>query len=349
MTQEPTPPNSHPDRAPARRRLGVIGTFVWDVIYGCPPESARVEGWGGIAYALSGLDAALADDWEIVPIIKVGADVAAQAVEFLGTLRHLAPDASLVTVPEPNNRSELRYFTEERRSEFLSGGVPGWTWDELGPRLADARLDALYVNFLSGWELDLPTAQRVRGAFAGPIYVDLHMLMWEAQASGLRFLRPLADPEGWYRCFDLVQVNEDEMHTLAPDAETLARAAIGAGVLGTVVTLGRQGVASFAAPGFEALGDPARVEALRERVRAARAAGEPTRTALVQPQSVREGPAIDPTGCGDVWGSTYFSKLLAGHRAADAMRAANRAAGANVEFRGATGLVAHLSTEPSIR
>src|SRR5215216_1017831 len=111
-----------------RRRLGVIGTFVWDIIHGRDPRDAPVEEWGGITYALSGLDAALPADWEIVPLMKVGSDLAPRASDFLRTLRRLAPDAALVEVPYPNNRVELRYFSAERRSEVLTGGVPGWTW-----------------------------------------------------------------------------------------------------------------------------------------------------------------------------------------------------------------------------
>ena len=82
-----------PPHAPAPhrpRRIGVIGTFVWDVIYGRDPASAGVEEWGGISYALSGIDAALPDDWELVPVIKVGADLAARAGDFLRSLRRLA-------------------------------------------------------------------------------------------------------------------------------------------------------------------------------------------------------------------------------------------------------------------
>jgi len=67
----------------SRRRVGVIGSFVWDVIHGRDPRSSPVEEWGGIAYGLGGLDAALSDDWEIVPIIKVGEDLAARAATFL--------------------------------------------------------------------------------------------------------------------------------------------------------------------------------------------------------------------------------------------------------------------------
>src|SRR5512133_3630330 len=81
-------------KGPARKkRIGVIGSLVWDVIYGRDTRMAPIEEWGGITYALSALDAALTDDWEIVPIMMVGEDLAARAREFLRTLRRMAPDA----------------------------------------------------------------------------------------------------------------------------------------------------------------------------------------------------------------------------------------------------------------
>jgi sugar/nucleoside kinase (ribokinase family) len=323
--------------ASTKRRVGVIGTFVWDVIYGQVSGSAPVESWGGIAYALSGLDAALPDDWEIVPLVKVGADLSTQATEFLGTLRHSARDVSLVEVAEPNNRSELRYFSDERRSEFKSGGVPGWTWDELAPVLRAARLDALYVNFLSGTEIDLEIARRIRAEFRGPIYVDLHMIMWETLPSGLRTLRPLDQAPEWCRCFDLVQVNEDEMTTLAPDVGALADLELDEGVHCTIVTLGRRGVAAVAAPGFTTLADLDTPPGAGER-----------RVVLLPPERVREGPHVDPTGCGDVWGATFFARLLAGDELTHAMRIANQASGRNVEFHGATGLVDYLASTVSL-
>ena len=138
-----------------RKRLGVIGTFVWDVIHGRDVRTAPVEEWGGVAYALSAADAALPDDWELVPLVKVGSDLAPQAREFLRSLRRIAADAAPIEVPQRNNRVELRYHSDERRSEILTGGVPAWTWAGLQPLLRD--LDALYINFISGFEMDLTT------------------------------------------------------------------------------------------------------------------------------------------------------------------------------------------------
>ena len=316
------------------RRIGVIGSFVWDVIYGRDPRSLPVEEWGGIAYALSGLDAALSDDWEIVPLIKVGADLAERATRFLSTLRNIADDAAVIEVSSPNNRVELHYYSDERRSEVMSGGVPGWNWLGLKPVLDTARLDALYINFLSGWELDLETAKLIRQHFRGPIYCDIHMLAWAVQPNGLRTLRPLPNVAEWCGCFDLMQMNEDEMAMMAPDPMALAATAMANGVRSLTVTLGKRGAVYFAPPDFDVIDD------LR-RPRPLGAAVGPVRTALVAaPEVVVSGG--DPTGCGDVWGATYFSRLLGGDNLGDAILAAHRAGARNVDHRGATGLANHL-------
>jgi sugar/nucleoside kinase (ribokinase family) len=317
-----------------RKRLGVIGSFVWDVIHGRDVRQLPVEEWGGITYALSACDAALGDDWELVPLAKVGQDRIVEARRFLRTLRHIAPDAAPIEVPQPNNRVELRYHSDERRSEVLSGGVPPWTWAGLQPLLRD--LDALYINLISGFELDLATARLIRQHFKGPIYCDLHSLVLAVEASGLRTYRPLPEVAAWCACFDVLQVNEDELAMMAPDGLALAATAMAAGVRNLLVTLGKRGVVYFAEPGFTRLDD------LRLPPRPG--AG-PLRTALVPASEARVSGPGDPTGCGDVWGSTYFSRLLAGDIMTEALRRAMDAAARNVEHRGATGLAQHLRGE----
>jgi hypothetical protein len=322
-----------------KRRVGVLGTFVWDVIHGRDVRTAPVQEWGGITYALAGFDAALPDDWELVPIVKVGEDLAREARTFLSTLKRVAPDAAPVTVPYPNNRVELRYIDDERRSEVLTGGVPGWTWQGLQPLLGG--LDALYVNLISGFELDLETATLLRQHFRGPIYCDLHSLVLAVQPSGLRTLHPLPRVEDWCRCFDLVQVNEDELSMMAPDGLALAATALAAGVQALVVTLGARGAVYFAPAHFARLADRAAA------VPPLASSSGTLRTALLAPTAGQVHVKGDPTGCGDVFGATYYSRLLAGDIITDALRAAIAAAARNVEHRGATGLAHFLRGELS--
>ncbi len=321
------------------RRLGVIGSFVWDRIHGRDPAAPVIEEWGGITYALGALDAALPAGWEIVPLVKVGEDLTREARAFLGTLTRLERNAAPIAVPFPNNRVTLRYLDSARRTEVLTGGVPAWSWLGLKPLLGG--LDALYVNLISGWELDLETALLLRQHFAGPIYLDLHSLLLARQADGLRTPRHLTPEEivGWCRTADLLQVNEDELALLAADPLALAATAMAHGVRALTVTLGARGAVYVAAPGFDTLAERSRHDAQ----------GAPVRTALVPATPVLDNGELDPTGCGDVFGATYFSRLLAGDRIVDAMQSAHAAAARNVRHRGATGLAHYLRGELSLQ
>jgi hypothetical protein len=314
-------------------RVGVIGALVWDEIHGRDPLVAPVEEWGGIAYALAGMDAALPSEWEIVPLIKVGQDLAAEAARFLGSLERLAPNARCVEVPVANNRVTLRYESTERRCERMSGGVPSWTWPELGPMVAD--LDALYINFISGFEMCLGTAEALRHGFAGPIYADLHSLFLGMGADGVRVLRPLPNAPTWFSFFDVVQLNEEEMNQLGGDPLALASDALGAGVSLLNVTVGPRGVIYVARPGFDGFGAQ-HAAPLHAPLTAT------IRTARIAPPAVE---TLDPTGCGDVFGATCFARLLAGDAVDAALTAANAAAARNATFRGAGGLPRHLRGE----
>ena len=296
--------------------------MVWDTIHGRDPAQPAVQEWGGISYALSALDAALPQDWEIVPLIKVGRDLASKANEFLRTLRRAPRAVRFIEVPEPNNRVTLRYESADRRCEQMSGGVPGWTWPELGPLVRD--IDALYVNFISGYELNLETALMLRRGFAHFIYADLHSLFLAKETDGTRVPRPLPQASTWFSCFDVIQLNEDEFALLGPDPLDVAAQVLAAGCQALIVTLGPRGAAYFHRP------DPA-LPIATERV-SLEVAG-----AVTLP-----GGGGDPTGCGDVFGAVTFSHLLRGAPLAAAIREGVRLATRNVSYRGATGLRDHL-------
>lgn len=299
--------------------------MVWDTIVGRDPAEPPFEEWGGIGYALAGLDAALPEGWEIVPLVKVGRDLVPSADGFLHALQRVAPAARFIEVPEPNPRVKLFYQSAERRCEGLRGGVPPWTWPELGPMVAD--LDALYVNFITGFEATLETMQALRRAFHRPLYGDLHSLSLGIRADGERHLRPLDAPLAWLQCFDVTQVNEDEMSQLGPDPLALAARALEEGVRAVVVTLGPRGAVYVATrtTGVFAAGA---------------AAGGVVRTARVAAEG---GPLEgDPTGCGDVFGATLTAGLLAEKDLEAAIAAANLMARRNVTHRGATGLQHYL-------
>lgn len=310
-------------------KLGVVGTFVWDTIWTLDDVRAGrpFETWGGVAYSLAAAAAARPDGWEVVPIVKVGADLADEARRFMAGLPGVEAEHGILVVPEANNRVELRYTDDSRRGERLTGGVSAWTWDELAPRLAG--IDALYVNFLSGFEMGLETAEALRASFAGPIYADLHSLFLGCPGAGVRQMRSLPEWERWAACFHAIQLNEDELAMLGQPAARLLEH--GPGLV--LVTQGAEGATAAVRAGFPA--HPLRWPGWRPRKRLL------TRTTTIAPAG---GPvAGDPTGAGDVWGATFFCSLLGGVPLLDAVPRAHAFAGAKMGVRGATGLYGHLA------
>ena len=302
--------------------LGFLGSMVWDRIE--HPDAPVVERWGGIAYSLAAGAAALPEGWRIRPIIKLGRDLADEAIRFLEEIPGLAVGPGIATTVHPNNRVHLGYHDRHHRTETLTGGVPAWTWHELAPRLDG--VDALLVNLVSGFELELPTARRLRAAAPAPLYADLHSLLLGDPGGGRRRPRSLADGDAWVRCFDVVQVNEEELRLVAGDRPPMdfAAAAVADGLRAFLVTRGPAGATIVARRGAGAAGPGSGpVEASDAPVEG-------------------EWPGSDPTGCGDVWGATCFVRLVAGDDLPASVRAANRAAARKLGHRGADRLFQHL-------
>jgi len=238
----------------------------------------------------------------------------------LSGLRRTAHGARFLEVPEPNNRVTLRYESAERRCEQMAGGVPPWTWVELGPLVQD--IDALYINFISGFELNLETAQLLRRGFPGFVYADLHSLFLGKEPNGMRVPRALPQAPAWFGCFNVVQLNEDEMGQLGSDPLAIAADALRQGCTALCVTLGKRGAAYFT--------------------------GNPIRTALIPAPQTSVDQVSDPTGCGDVFGGAVTAMLVGGATLEDALRTGTRLGARNLSHRGATGLRDHLLGKLSV-
>lgn len=308
--------------------------MVWDTIWRESDVGQPMEEWGGISYALAAADAVGSPDFKIRPLVKLGRDLAERGYRFLRELSVIDTAEVICVTDAPNTRVELRYRASERRCERIEGGLPSWTWSELEPRIAGC--DAVYVNFITGSELDLETAQALREQFTGPIYADIHSLMLATGPGGERSLRRLPNAGAWLKCFDVVQVNSDELAVLSADSGDpwrFAQGILGADTRLLFVTLGSGGAAYIMVPDALPLGSAK--------------AADPEGPQLVRTGKVSVEPVSggDPTGCGDVWGITVFRALLEGRRVEEAMRQASALARRNVSHRGASGLSRFLRGE----
>ena len=311
--------------------LAVLGHVIWDTIVHPGDGDGPLEGWGGISYSLEALAPALPPGWRVLPMVKVGEDRAESGLEYLTGIPRVTGTAGLRVVTGPTHTVELRYRDRARRWERLSGAIPPWTWEEMEPILAQA--DALYVNFITGFELNLETVRLFRRRLSIPLYADLHSLFLGVTSGGRRYSRPLPEWMNWAQAFDVVQVNQDELELLgAPSVGPWAAAerALGADLKLIAVTLGSSGARYLAHPTFRE--DPLAWPAQRGLDDATTG----TRSGTIDAPS--PGGSGDPTGCGDVWGATFFARLLAGDPLETAIRTANRRGAGNVAHRGAEGL-----------
>lgn len=307
------------------KRIGVLGTFVRDRIWHPEGEADRpVEQWGGIAYSLAAMAASCPPGWSVVPLAHIGRDLHAEAELFLDSLPHLETRAGIEIVEGESCRVELYYHDGAERSERFTGEPRSWTIEALLPFLAG--LDALYVNFISGFELDLEAALALRDAVSIPLYADLHSLFLGPPGEGPRAPRLLPEATRWLSCFDIVQLNESELALLCSGEgapEELIDCLEGGPRL-AAVTRGRAGATLAYRPGENLVRSPV---GDREGPRQ-----------MVAPVEVHleevplEGPASagDPTGCGDIWGSVVFTSLLAGRSPRQAALRGHRAARARM-------------------
>lgn len=309
------------------RVVGVVGTMVWDTIWR-PGARAPVQEWGGISYALAAADAVSSPDIQVRPIVKLGRDLQERGFRFLADLSAVESTEAVAVYDGPNPRVELSYQASQRRCEKISGLLPGWSWPELRSRTEGC--DALYINFITGSEMELEVAEAVRENFAGVIYADLHSLMLGTGPGGERNLRPLKRWSEWLACFDAVQMNRDELKMLSShwgDPWAFAADVVGTDTRLLFVTLGDRGAAYFMTADALPLASRGAASGIDKQARVL--------TGRVACGQSEEG---DPTGCGDVWGITAFCGLLSGKPVEEAMEDANEAAQRNVMHRGASGL-----------
>ncbi len=261
--------------------IGVTGTAVIDTID--TADGVRTSDMGGIYYAVHTLSALLPPDARLHPVLVVGAD----AIETVRGDWSVLPGVVLDGVKRVealNNRVHIQYHAEDGRDETQAGGLPPLSSEDLAPW--PARLDAWLWNLVSGSEVERSTFDALKNAFEGPVYLDLHSLCLEPASDRARGPRRPPDWEAWVSGVTWLQLNAAEAALLwTGDAEPLDRASVAKlaahihslGVHGVLVTYGGDGAAWYGADGD------------------------------VVERSGRSVVAVDPTGCGDVFGAAWFA------------------------------------------
>ena len=293
----------------AMPEVGVIGSINLDTIH--HPDGRSSESLGGILFTACALAHLGQGRLRTRPFARLPREIEPRVEALLGA----CPEVSLGGLRRldgPGFRCEIRYDRAGRKSERLRGDVPPLAPPDLP--CSNSSLDALLVNFITGFELEPDTLRGLRRIVDGPILMDVHSLTLARDAEGRRHPRPPPSWPLWASMADLVQMNELEARTLGAPAEELQEWAVSLLDLGpkvAVITLGERGALC-----------------------AWRASDGGVRRLRRPAQAVPEGLPVDPTGCGDVFLAAMAAGLLAGGTVPQALDRAIRAASRNCTLTG---------------
>lgn len=190
-------------------KIAVIGSIVQDTIY--PYNGAKTESLGGIYYTLSFLTNLFHKKNEIYPICNIGYDLYPHIHRILKRFKNVKTEG-IYKVDQKSNKVILKYVDAEKREEYAWDIAPPLTLEQLRPFF---KCDVLLINFISGFELELETLEKIRHEYNSLIYMDFHSLASGIAEDGRRVPRAPKNWQKWIPMTDILQMNEEEARTLA--------------------------------------------------------------------------------------------------------------------------------------
>lgn len=195
-------------------------------------------------------------------------------------------------------KNHLMVFDDKERHEKYENIT-----DKLKIGITDfSRFDGIYVNMITGFDISLEDATRIRKNFRGPMFMDVHTLSRGIEQNYVRNFRRIPQFEDWARAFDIIQVNENELLTLSslskePD---IAKYLFSLGVKVLIITKGEKGAGMYFMDNKEII-----------------------YTFLDAIDIV----TVNRIGCGDMFGSVFFYYYLKTKDLRKSLELANLAAG----------------------
>ncbi len=296
----------------------VLGHLVLDEIHSY--DGKVYHSPGGITFPLRTFAALRGEDDCVRPVFPYGPD----AVDALERMRSEdALDFSRCwEVEQPTTRVRLFHESPAQYNTQLVSSLGPIPFERFAEELGQAQL--VYLNMMTGQDILLEDAAALRGD-GRLVYIDLHMIAYRVHRDGRR--EPTASPrwKEWVRAADVAQCNAREFDALtgcdahdtaAGDArgQTLSHACIQelfaeSELTAFVLTRGESG-ADIYRPDGSCLHVPA----------------------------VPPARLVDPTGCGDAFGSTLARGIAAGEDMEIAAARAARAASWVVSLPGSEGI-----------
>ncbi len=293
------------------RKIGLVGTFVRDTII--PWKGDPVQSVGGLFFTAAYVAALAENPVEIYPVSFVGDDFYDQLKDVLGVYKNIK-FSGLTRIRQENTRVRLTYKGPLTREEVTTPPMPPLQMEQLAMLQG---MDAVIVNLITGFDVDLAALQEFRRHSGSLILLDFHSRSLGIDASGKRFPRKPEDWVAWFDCADIIQLNEKEAQILGEFSENSDTAfyEFGESILkktATVclITMGARGSCVL----------------FRRKNRLQRR--------KIKAEKVKE--VKDIIGCGDAFQAAFLIHYLENGHVIEAAGFANKVAAANSTFVGSS-------------
>lgn len=261
------------------KKVSVIGSVNYDIIY--PFKGKSFSSFGGVTYTILTL-AKILPDYDIIPLINIGKEEKEEFLNILANFKNI--QTRYIKEIDKTTKNILRYHNPDERSEKIKFYV-----EEIEYERVEEHLDSkgFFVNFISPMDVSLSTLKKLRKNFNGLVYMDVHSLV-RKESKGELVPYYLSGWQEYTSCCDLIQMNMEEMKYftgLDPEKgiDLIALLILNSGPKILILTLGREGALLF----------------FREDDKVVKKE--------MKPPQVYEG---DVTGCGDVFGASFFGVYL---------------------------------------
>jgi len=169
------------------------------------------------------------------------------------------------------------------------------------------KFDGIFINMITGFDINQKQIEDVRKKFKGLIYFDVHTLSRGVSEDMKRNFRKIPDFNKWAENIDILQVNEEEIRTISDEKKEIdiVREMFSYGITILIVTKDEQGARSYFIEQNEI--KSVFISAIKVKV-------------------------LNKVGCGDVFGAVFFYNYIRNGDIIDSLKAANFAAGISTTY-----------------
>ena len=198
---------------------------------------------------------------------------------------------------------KLNVYDDKERDETYSNIIKNLIlpFNELN------KFDGIFINMITGFDINLKQMEEVRKEFNGLIYFDVHTFSRGVRDDMKRNFRRIPAFDKWAKNIDILQVNEEEIQTISDNKNEIdiVREMFSYGIRILIVTKDEHG---------------ARVYFIEENE---------IKSVFISAIKVK---VLNKVGCGDVFGAVFFYNYIRKADIIDSLRAANFAAGVSTTY-----------------